>query len=530
MLKSHEGYLRWQTIYFPANDIFSTIHYKKTMSQSNSGSEIDRVIRRMGLAEDWHNDVNAELNQCMQQATDIATEADRTDLRKLPFVTVDGSDAKDFDDAICCEESEEGIILWVAIADVASYVRAGSMLDQEAFKRGNSTYLPDRVLPMLPPLLSNDLCSLLPKQDRPVIACRMVFDAQMQIADYRFSKAIINSHCRLTYQQVQTFFDEGSPIVCCPTEVPAMLRVAEKLYRLLRKSREARGALDLDIPKRHLCFDKGWRIKSVMLLRRNEAHRMIEEFMICANVAAARYLLSQNLCFLSRVHEGIKREALPALDDFLRASGLYLKGTKVTDLARLIEQTSAHESRQIIHTMILSSLQRAIYAPSKKGHFGLALKYYTHFTSPIRRYPDLSVHRAIHMTLGSTSGHCYDKGELKSQGQHCSMTERRSDETVWDIEQYFLCQLAQTKVGQVYRGVVTTVTAFGLFIELTSLQTSGLLHIKYLGDDYYQFNDTRRYLKGVRNGNTYKTGDVLNVSIKSVRADERKIDLVPANF
>ena len=499
------------------------------MSQFNSGSEIDRVIHRMGLADDWHKDVDAELNQCIKQATDIGTEADRMDLRELPFVTIDGLDAKDFDDGICCEESGEGIILWVAIADVSSYVKVGSMLDQEAFKRGNSTYLPDRVLPMLPPLLSNDLCSLLPNQDRPVIACRMVFDAQMQISDYRFSKAMINSHCRLTYQQVQTFFDDRSPIIYCSTEVSEMLQVAEKLYKALRKSRETRGALDLDIPKRHLCFDKDWQITSVISLKRNDAHRMIEEFMICANVAAARYLSSQNVCFLSRVHEGIKSEALPALDDFLRASGLYLKGTEVIDLARLIKQVSEHDNKQIIHTMILSSLQRAIYAYSKQGHFGLALEYYTHFTSPIRRYPDLLVHRAIHETLGSASGHCYDEDELKSQGQHCSMTERRSDETVWDIEQYFLCELAQTKIGRIYRGVVTAVVAFGLFIELTDLQTSGLLHIKYLGDDYYHFNEIHRFPQGVRNGDTYKIGDVLNVSIKSARPNERKIDLVLAN-
>ena len=499
------------------------------MSRSNSGSEIDRVIHRMGLACDWHKDIDAELKQCVEQANDVGSEADRTDLRKLPFVTIDGSDARDFDDAICCEESDEGIILWVAIADVASYIQVGSMLDREAFKRGNSTYLPDRVLPMLPQLLSNDLCSLLPKQDRPVMACRMVFDKQMRMSDYRFSKAMIHSHCRLTYQEVQTFFENGSPMTCCLGEVPAMLRVAEKLYKALRKLREARGALDLDIPRRHLCFDQNQRIKSVISLARNDAHRMIEEFMICANIAAARHLSSHDMCFLSRVHEGIKREALPALDDFLRASGLYLKGTKVPDLAHLIEQTSEHKNKQVIHTMILSSLQRALYAYSKQGHFGLALEHYTHFTSPIRRYPDLSVHRAIHATLGSASGHCYAKDELKSQGQYCSMTERRSDEVVWDIEQYFLCELAQTKVGRVYRGIVTTVVAFGLFIELTDLHTSGLLHIKHLGNDYYQFNEERRYLKGMRNGDTYKIGDVLDVSIKSARPDERKIDLVPAH-
>ena len=483
----------------------------------------------MDLACVWNADVEAELNQCAKQAAAITAEADRTDLRKSPFVTIDGSDAKDFDDAIYCEKGDEGIILWVAIADVASYVQVGSTLDQEAFKRGNSTYLPDRVLPMLPPLLSNDLCSLLPNQDRPVIVCRMVFNEQAQMLNYRFSKSLIHSQCRLTYQQVQTFFGSGLLAACGSAEVAPMLRMARKLYKALRKARGARGALDLDIPQKHLCFGKDQCIESVVLLTRNDAHCMIEEFMICANVAAARYLSSQNVGFLSRVHEGIKRETLPALDDFLRSSGLYLKGVKAIDLARLIEQTSEHDNKQIIHMMILSSLQRAVYAPSKQGHFGLALEHYTHFTSPIRRYSDLLVHRAIHATLGLASGHRYSVDELKSQGQHCSMAERRSDEVAWDIERYFLCMLAQAKVGQIYSGVITTVVAFGLFIELSKLQTSGLLHIKHLRDDYYQFNDKNQYLKGARRGKTYKIGDVLKVLIKSVRPDERKIDLVLAN-
>lgn len=499
------------------------------MSKPNNHSEINRVISRTGLPCEWHTDVEAELNQCMRHAADINTETDRKDLRKLPFVTIDGADAKDFDDAVCCEESDEGVILWVAIADVASYVRVDTKLDQEAFKRGNSTYLPDRVLPMLPPLLSNDLCSLLPRQDRPVMVCRMVFDEQAQMLNYSFSKALIHSQCRLTYRQVETFLTNGSPLVCDSSEVTPMLRTAEKLYRALRKARKARGALDLDIPKKHLYFSKDKCIKSVASLTRNDAHCMIEEFMICANIAAARYLSLQKACFLSRLHDGIKREALPALDDFLRTSGLYLKGTESKDLARLVEQTSGHENKQIIHMMILSSLQRAVYTPSKQKHFGLALEHYTHFTSPIRRYPDLLVHRAIHATLGLASGHRYSVDELKSHGQHCSMTERRSDEAVWDIERYFLCMLAQAKVGQTYSGVITTVVAFGLFIEVIELQTSGLLHVKHLGDDYYRFNDTNQYLKGARYGRTYKIGDVLNVLIKSVRPDERKIDLVPAN-
>ena len=496
------------------------------MPHSKSHSEIDKVIHRMGLADSWHKDIDAELNQCAGRAADIIAETDRTDLKKIPFVTIDGADAKDFDDAIYCEESDEGSVLWVAIADVASYVRAGSMLDQEASKRGNSTYLPGRVLPMLPPLLSTDLCSLLPHQARPVMVCRMVFNKQAQMLDYRFSKALIHSQCRLTYQQVHAFFENDSPIAGASNEISSMLRTAESLYKTLRKSRKARGALDLDIPQKHLCFGENQRIKSVISVTRNDAHRMIEEFMICANVAAARYLSSQKVYFLSRVHEGIKSEALPALDNFLRASGLHLKGTKATDISRLVEQTSEYDNKQIIHMMILSSLQRAVYAPSQKGHFGLALAHYTHFTSPIRRYSDLLVHRAIHASLGLASGHRYSLDELKSQGQHCSITERRSDEAAWDIEQYFLCVLAQTKVGQIYSGVITTVVAFGLFIELTELKTSGLLHIKSLTDDYYHFNDTQQYLKGSRRGKVYKIGDTIEVLIKSVRPKERKIDLV----
>ena len=502
------------------------------MSQSNTHSEIDQVIHRLGLKDSWHKSIATELEQCTMQFDDISNQADRTDFRQMPFVTIDGADAKDFDDAICCQQSDDGIILWVAIADVAEYVRVGSALDKEAFKRGNSTYLPDRVLPMLPPLLSNNLCSLLPDEDRPVIVCRMVIDQQAQLAEYCFSKALIRSRCRLTYNQVQDFFDKGSLIACTCAEVSSMLQTAAKLYRALRKSRQQRGALNLDIPQRQLHFDKNQRIVKVVPQMRSDAHCMIEEFMVCANIAAARYLSSQDLCFLSRVHEGFKKEALPILNNFLRSLGFRLTGSKdqeFQNLVHLIEQTADHPNKQIIHMMILSSLQRAIYAPSKQGHFGLALTHYTHFTSPIRRYPDLSVHRAIHASLNSTVGHLYSLNELKAQGRHCSMTERLSDDAVRDIEQYFLCMLAQTKKEQIYSGVITAVVAFGLFVELTELQTSGLVHIRSLKDDYYRFNDTQQYLKGVRRGKSYKIGQTIKVAIKSACPAERKIDLLLVN-
>jgi len=382
---------------------------------------------------------------------------------------------------------------------------------------------------MLPPLLSNGLCSLLPAEDRPVIACRMVIDNQAQLSEYRFSKALIRSRYRLTYHQVQTFFDKNPPGFFDSAEVSSMLLTTAKLYKALRKSRQLRGALDLDIPQRLLCFNKKQHIEKVMLWKRNDTHCMIEEFMICANIAAAHYLSSQDLCFLSRVHEGMKKELLPQLNNFLRDLGLRLTGTNAKDLARIVEQTSEHENKEIIHTMILSSLQRAIYAPSTKGHFGLALTHYTHFTSPIRRYPDLLVHRAIHAVLNSTAGYLYGADKLKSKGQHCSMTERRSDEAVRDLEQYFLCLLAQTKMGRKYTGVITAVVAFGLFIELSELKISGLLHVKSLKDDFYEFNEAKNRLRGVRRGKIYKIGQVIEVAIRSVRPDERKIDLLHIN-
>ena len=497
------------------------------MPQYNTQSEIDQIIHRLGLIDDWHKAIDAELEQCTMQSDDILAEDDRTDLRHLPFVTVDGADAKDFDDAIYCHHCDEGIVLWVAIADVASYVRVGSALEQAASERGNSTYFPQRVLPMLPSLLSNHLCSLVAGEDRPVIACRMVFDQHAKLLEYRFSKALIHSRHRLTYQQVQTFFDRGTLKVRNEEEVAALFRSAMKLYRALRRARQRRGALDLDIPQKQLYFDQHQRIKKVVAQTRGEAHCMIEEFMICANIAAARYLSAHKLCFLSRLHEGLKKETLPMLSNFLRGLGFHLSANKAINLAHIIKQAAANENKQIIHTIILSSLQRAVYAPLAQGHFGLALKHYTHFTSPIRRYPDLLVHRAIHATLDSTAGHLYNADELKLYGQHCSITERRSDEAVWDIEQYFVCILAQAKVGQVYSGVITGVTAFGLFIELSELQASGLLHVASLGREYYRFNDKQPSLTGSRSARTYKIGQKIKVKIQSAHPTKRKISLLP---
>ena len=494
--------------------------------RARSGLEVDSAIRSFGLPHRWSRSVEAEAAQCRARSAAIIAERDREDLSALPFVTIDGADAKDFDDAIFCQKEHGQTVAWVAIADVASYVAAGSALDQEALLRGNSVYFPGRVVPMLPPALSDDLCSLRPEQKRPVIACRMVFAPQGQMKEYRFCKAVIRSRKRLTYNEANAFLSNASSLKGCSSEVKTMLRVAHQLYLALKKLRAARGALDLDVVQTQLLFDADQTIKAITPLIRNDAHRLIEEFMISANIAAARFLLSRSQCFLHRVHQGVKPEAYETLTNFLNNWSLRLGGTRSKDFARLIQDMAGHPLQHIIQNAILRTLNRACYTPLAASHFGLALEHYTHFTSPIRRYPDLSVHRVIHHLLGSAAAYRYNKAEIKYQGEHCSMTERRADEAVRDVEQYLHCVYAQNYLDQSFTGLVVAVTAFGLFIELDELYVTGLLHVTALGRDYYRFDQAHECLVGRHSGETFRLGDKLDVSIVHVSTEQRKIDLV----
>lgn len=505
----------------PVGEIVEVLGFR-----NRSGLEVDSVIGSFGLPHRWSEPIEAEVAQCLAQAETICAEADREDLTSLPFVTIDGKDAKDFDDAIFCQKENNKLIVWVAIADVASYVKPGSALDQEALLRGNSVYFPGRVVPMLPPELSDDLCSLRPQQNRPVLACRMVFDLDGQMLEYKFSKALIRSQHRLTYREVNAFLTDTAPPIACSAEVKTMLGDAHKIYLALKKLREARGALNLDVVQTQLLFDADQKIKAVVPVVRNDAHRLIEELMICANVAAAQFLSSHHQCFLHRVHEGIKPEAREELNYFLHDCGFRLYGTSSESFARLIKEIAGHPHQHIIQSVILRSLKRALYTPLDNAHFGLALRHYTHFTSPIRRYSDLLVHRAVHQVLGSAVGHSYSESEVKYQGEYCSMTERRADEAVRDVEQYLRCLYAQNYLGKSFAGVVTAVTSFGLFIELDELYVTGLLHVRSLSKDYYQFDQVHYCLIGEDHGETFRLGDKLLVSISHVDADQRKIDLI----
>lgn len=471
--------------------------------------------------------------EALQQGSQAAAAIDfekeltwRQDLRSTPFVTIDGKTAKDFDDAIHCQKTEQGWTLQVAIADVSCYVAAGSLLDRIAFQRGNSVYFPGYVIPMLPPVLSDQVCSLQPQQDRLALVCRIHLDKKGNIVDYEFVPAVICSHARLTYNQVQNFFNGSRlPTACKSKEVGSMLREAYRLYRLLVKQRQVRGALELDTVESLLLFNEEGFIRAIVPESRHESHGLIEEFMICANRCAARFLVKHGKDFLYRMHPGFKRDAFAKLNAFLTTEGLRLQASDVGSVQKLLEEVKEHPSVQSIQLMVLQSLSRAVYTPENKGHFGLALQHYTHFTSPIRRYPDLTIHRLIHAVLGSPGAAQNSSQSLKAQGQHCSMTEKRADAASYDFEKYLKCVYIQGRVGEMFEGRITAITSYGLFAQLDDFLIEGLLHVKWLGRDFYSMDESGCMLQGERTGHQFYLGECLKFVLMRVDVEKRQIDL-----
>ena len=489
--------------------------------------EVDMTIRACDIPHEWPPEVLRECKAFKRRRVP-QPGAGRRDLRKMPFVTIDGSDAKDFDDAVCCEKDGDATTLWVAIADVASYVKPGTAMDREAAERGNSVYFPGRVVPMLPPLLSDDLCSLRPNEDRAALVCRMRLSRDGELLDYDFCRAVIHSHARLTYGEAGGFFARGAALPPgCPAPVAAMLCTAHAAWRALRGARERRNALDFETSEARVALDEHGRLRAIAPLVRNDAHRLIEEFMICANVAAAGFLERRRLRFLYRVHQGFKKDAFESLDLFLRDLGFSAGDGDLAGMARVLAKIEGHEHRRVITGVILRSLARAVYTPVNTGHFGLALESYAHFTSPIRRYPDLLLHRAIHRALDSPDGADYDARAMRHFGENCSFTEKRADDATRDIERYYKCVSLEERVGETFAGLVTAVTSFGLFIELEGLHVEGLLHIRLLDDDYYQHDPVRHRLVGGRRGKIWRLGDVAEVTVMRVDPQERQIDLAP---
>jgi ribonuclease R len=498
------------------------------------GMEVQIAIARHEIPTEWPAAALEEAQQFSSQVPENAKQT-RMDLRELPLVTIDGIDARDFDDAVYCEQRGKNWRLIVAIADVAWYVRPHTALDEEAHLRGNSVYLPDRVIPMLPETLSNGLCSLNPHVDRLCMACEMTINPEGRIVRSRFMEAVMRSQARLTYDAVAAMLVDKNPDICAQYQsLLPHLQALYQLYQVLHSAREKRGALDLDTQETAIEYSADRKIERIVPVQRNAAHRLIEECMLSANVAAARFLQRHRMPTLYRVHEGPTQEKLARLKGFLGELGLGIGGgdkPSPKDYATLLKRSLGRSDFHLIQTVILRSLSQAVYSPEKRGHFGLALEAYTHFTSPIRRYPDLLVHRAIRHILHGGSSKDYNPTlqTLSGLGEHCSMTERRADEAVWDAVEWLKCEFMLDKIGEVFDGLVTAVTGFGLFVELQGVFVEGLVHVTALHNDYYHFDPVGHRLRGERSGQVYRLGDNIRVRIMRVDLDERKIDFELAN-
>jgi ribonuclease R len=508
------------------------------------GMEIDVAIRSHGIPHVWPEAVLQEA-AALEDEPSEADKQGRMDLRTFPFVTIDGEDARDFDDAVYCEKKEGGgWRLWVAIADVAHYVRPASALDEEAVVRGNSVYFPERVVPMLPEALSNGLCSLKPGVDRLAMVCEMTLSAQGKLVAYLFYEGLIHSHARLTYTQVAEVLEKGRHPDVDKARAPDLKRL-HNLYKLLRQARETRGAIDFETVETRILFDENRKIDAIVPVHRNDAHKLIEECMLCANVATARFFEVHKLPILYRVHEGPSAEKLENLRSFLGELGLDLGGgPKPTplDYQDLLAAVEGRDDAHIIQTMLLRSLSQAVYQPENKGHFGLNYQGYAHFTSPIRRYPDLLVHRGIRRVIRSKMQSQYvlrteaspippkrvfpyDVASMAQFGERCSMTERRADDATREVDAWLKCEYLQDHVGDDFDGVVAAVTSFGLFVELADLYIEGLVHISALPGDYYHFEVGKQRLSGERSGRSFSLGDSVRVQVARVDLDDKKIDL-----
>jgi ribonuclease R len=507
--------------------------------------EIEVSLRMHGIPHQWPEAVREEAARFAPEPR-TADKARRFDLRDLPFVTIDGEDAKDFDDAVFCERrARGGWRLLVAIADVSHYVRPGTALDLEARNRSTSVYFPGRVVPMLPEELSNGLCSLKPEVDRLALVCEMELSPAGELGRFWFFEGVIRSAARLTYTRVAATL-AGEDAGIRESLVP-QLRELHALYSVLRAAREARGAIDFESNETRIVFGLDRKIEEVVPVERNDAHKLIEECMLAANVAAARFLARHKLPALYRVHEGPSGEKLKTLRRFLGELGLSLRGgdkPQPGDYQLLMGTIGERPDHHVIQTVMLRSLSQARYQPDNLGHFGLNYEAYAHFTSPIRRYPDLLVHRALRAVIRSeerstqvrrdervkpvprAEHYPYDLRAMTELGEHCSMTERRADDAVRDVMAWLKCEYLQEHAGEEFAGVISGVTGFGLFVELDGIQADGLVHVSSLQNDYYHFDASGQRLIGERTRRVYRLGDRVRVQIARVDLDERKIDLL----
>ncbi|WP_341679432.1 ribonuclease R [Niveibacterium sp. SC-1] len=497
---------------------------------ADPGMEIEIALRKHDLPFEFSPAALAQTRRLPDEVRE-KDRAGRADLREIALITIDGETARDFDDAVFAERNGSGYRLIVAIADVSHYVTEGGALDKDAYDRGNSVYFPRRVIPMLPEKLSNGLCSLNPHVDRLCMVCDMAISAAGKIQRYKFYPSVMHSKARLTYNKVAAALyekDEAMRAELAP--LLPQLEVLDEIFRVLLKARARRGAIDFESSETRMVFNEQGKIEKIVPEHRNDAHRLIEECMLAANVCASEFLEFNEQPALYRIHQGPSPEKLERLRTFLAEFGMDLGGgddPRASDYARLIERIKGRPDHQLLQTVMLRSLRQAMYSPDNVGHFGLAYEAYTHFTSPIRRYPDLMVHRAIKATLARQAGRTRKESaalDLDAIGLHCSQTERRADEATRDVEAWLKCFYMKDRVGEEFEGSVSAVVPFGIFVALDDVFIEGLVHISELGADYFHYDETRHALVGERSGQRFRLADRVRVQLVRVDLESRKID------
>ena len=493
----------------------------------DSGMEIEIALRKHDLPYEFPHDAKHQAEQFSAQVQP-ESYAGREDVRELPLVTIDGETARDFDDAVYCEPSGSGFRLVVAIADVSAYVQPGDPLDKEALNRSTSVYFPRRVIPMLPEELSNGLCSINPNVERLCMVCDMQISADGVIERYRFYPSVMVSKARLTYNQVADML--ANPQGEIAQQYAGVLPHINHLYTLFQTlllARGKRGAIDFETVETQMIFNDQGKIEKIVPVHRNDAHKLIEECMLAANVCAAGFLHDHEHPVLYRVHEGPTPEKLEAVREFFKEFGLELGGgdePQAGDYAKLLKQIKGRPDYALLQTVMLRSLRQARYAPENAGHFGLGYDAYAHFTSPIRRYPDLLVHRAIKAVLKGSQYKPSEKWD--ALGVHCSQNERRADDATRDVEAWLKCFYMRDHLGNIYDGTISSVTGFGLFITLDDLFVEGLVHVSELGSDYFHFDATKHQMLGEHSGKRYRLGDRVRVQVVRVDMESTKIDFV----
>jgi ribonuclease R len=496
----------------------------------DEGVEVDSALYRHQIPNDFSEAAANEAGKLPSKVL-AKDKKGRTDVTHIPLITIDGEDSRDFDDAVFAEPSDRGWKLYVAIADVSHYISEGSALDLDAIERGNSVYFPHRVVPMLPEVISNGLCSLNPDLERLCMICEMNMDSLGELLDYQFYPAVMLSHARLTYTQVnEVLTSKKSNLRKTYANVIDNIESLHGLYKTLRISRQKRGVMDFDRIESQILFNDNGKIENIIARKRNDAHKLIEECMLMANQASAKFLQKHDEDFLYRIHPKPTAEKIEVTRQFLSAVGLSLEGgmePESRDFAKVLKTAKGREDENIIKTVVLRTMKQAVYTPANEGHFGLAFEDYTHFTSPIRRYPDLLVHRAIKRVLNKQSRS--PSKRMSELGKHLSMTERRADDASRDVEQWLKCEYMHDKVGEDFSGVISGVAGFGFFVELTDVFVEGMIALRDLKDDYYVYDDIHHQLKGQRTGKVFRLGDVVEVKLASVSLDDRRISFSLAN-